>query len=125
MALGPFSSRARSARVQGGHRAQRSSLKRRAEGFMEMQRTRPGQQFSTGMDGTWPGYGYRWWMTTAGGDDAYAAWRFGGQMIEVVPARGSVVVVVGELDYDDLVASGIEPQVLTDTIAGVVVPELP
>jgi CubicO group peptidase (beta-lactamase class C family) len=44
-------------------------------------------------------YGYQWWITTADGHPAAAAWGFGGQLIEIVPDLGLVVVVstpVGE-----------------------------
>jgi hypothetical protein len=39
------------------------------------------------------GYGYHWWTTTAGSHPAAVAWGFGGQLIEVVPDLGLVVVV--------------------------------
>jgi CubicO group peptidase (beta-lactamase class C family) len=38
------------------------------------------------------GYGYQWWVTTAGGHDAYAAIGYGGQLIEVVPDLRLVAV---------------------------------
>lgn len=37
-------------------------------------------------------YGYQWWVTEAGGHPAYAAVGFGGQLVEVVPDLGLVVV---------------------------------
>ena len=42
------------------------------------------------------GYGYQWWVTKAGPDDAYAAVGYGGQLIEIVPARELVVVFATE-----------------------------
>jgi CubicO group peptidase (beta-lactamase class C family) len=42
------------------------------------------------------GYGYQWWVTKAGPDDAYAAVGYAGQLIEVVPARELVVVFATE-----------------------------
>jgi CubicO group peptidase (beta-lactamase class C family) len=42
------------------------------------------------------GYGYQWWVTKAGPDDAYAAVGYAGQLIEVVPARQLVVVFATE-----------------------------
>ena len=38
-------------------------------------------------------YGYHWWVTTADGHDAFAAFGFGGQLIEVVPDLDLVVVI--------------------------------
>ncbi len=46
------------------------------------------------------GYGYQWWVTTAGPDPAFAAVGFGGQLIEVVPKRQLVVVFSTELTSD-------------------------
>lgn len=45
--------------------------------------------------GTLPvrGYGYLWWLTRIGGEEAHAALGHGGQMIFVLPARETVVVV--------------------------------
>ena len=47
------------------------------------------------------GYGYLWWTTTADDEPAYYAFGSGGQLIEVVPSRDLVVVVVTELDRRD------------------------
>ena len=60
------------------------------------------KQVSTDINSAWPEYGYHWWVTTAGDEDAFLAWGFGGQVIEVVPAVGLVVVVARELDYGNL-----------------------
>jgi hypothetical protein len=46
-------------------------------------------------------------------------------MIGVVLARGLVVVVVRELDFENLVASGIDPRRFTDLVDEVIVSELP
>jgi len=46
------------------------------------------------------GYGYQWWVTTAGADPAFAAVGFGGQLIEVVPNRHLVVVFTTNLTTD-------------------------
>lgn len=42
------------------------------------------------------GYGYQWWITKAGTENAYAAVGFGGQLIEVVPSRHLVAVFTTE-----------------------------
>lgn len=42
------------------------------------------------------GYGYQWWVTKAGSENAYAAVGFGGQLIEVVPSRHLVAVFATE-----------------------------
>lgn len=47
---------------------------------------------------TWESYGYLWWVTTADRATAYAAAGAGGQLIEVVPSRGLVVVATSEYD---------------------------
>ena len=82
-------------------------------------------QVTTGSDGIWPAYGYHWWVTTAGDEPAYLAWGYGGQMIEVVPARGLVVVVVRALDFDNIDSAGIDPRELTGLVEEVIVPQLP
>jgi CubicO group peptidase (beta-lactamase class C family) len=43
------------------------------------------------------GYGYHWWVTTAGDHDAYAAIGHGGQLIEVVPELRLVAVFSTEV----------------------------
>jgi CubicO group peptidase (beta-lactamase class C family) len=73
--------------------------------------------------GIWPWYGYQWWVTTAGHDAAYLAYGYGGQMIEVVPARDLVVVVASELDYTILGASDIDPHALTRLVDEVILPQ--
>ena len=44
-------------------------------------------------------YGYLWWVDTVNGADAYFAWGFGGQLIEVVPAHRQVIVVSTDVDF--------------------------
>ena len=51
-----------------------------------------------GLGGT--GYGYQWWVTEAAGHPAFAAIGFGGQIIEVVPDLGLVVVASTWFDDD-------------------------
>jgi CubicO group peptidase (beta-lactamase class C family) len=87
-----------------------------------------GNQVSTDSSSSvaiWPAYGYHWWVTTAGDEAAFLAWGFGGQMIEVVPAEGLVVVVARELDYRNLATTGVDPRALTDLVDEVIVPALP
>jgi CubicO group peptidase (beta-lactamase class C family) len=64
-------------------------------------------------------------VTTAGDEAAFVAWGFGGQMIEVVPAEGLVVVVARELNYRNLATTGVDPRSLTDLVDEVIVPALP
>jgi len=42
---------------------------------------------------TMPGYGYQWWVGAADGHDAFAAFGYAGQLVEVVPDLKLVVVV--------------------------------
>jgi len=69
------------------------------------------------------GYGYHWWVTTAGSNPAYLAFGYGGQLIEVVPALELVVVMVRELDYENFDADGIDPNVMTDVVSDVIAPQ--
>jgi CubicO group peptidase (beta-lactamase class C family) len=65
------------------------------------------------------GYGYQWWVTTADGHPAFATMGSAGQLLEVVPDLGLVVVVSSpkkpgnaEADlYIELVSSHIAPAV--------------
>jgi CubicO group peptidase (beta-lactamase class C family) len=43
------------------------------------------------------GYGYQWWVTTAGDEPAFAAIGYGGQLVEVVPSKRLVAVFVTEV----------------------------
>ena len=40
-----------------------------------------------------PGYGYQWWVGAADGHEAFAAFGYAGQLVEVVPDLKLVVVV--------------------------------
>ena len=65
-------------------------------------------------------YGYLWWIDTVDGADAYFAWGFGGQLIEVVPTHREVIVVSTDVDLTDPHAptvSGDEILRLVDIIA--------
>jgi CubicO group peptidase (beta-lactamase class C family) len=55
------------------------------------------KQVSTGSGFGGDGYGYQWWVTTAGGEPAYAAVGYGGQLVEVVPSKRLVAVFVTEV----------------------------
>jgi CubicO group peptidase (beta-lactamase class C family) len=48
------------------------------------------------------GYGYQWWVTSAGDHPAFAAIGYGGQIIEVVPDLRLVVVASTWFDDDDV-----------------------
>ncbi len=54
------------------------------------------------------GYGFGWWIRSAGSDPAFAALGFGGQMIAVVPALRLVVVTAVDVDYDDAADHGVD-----------------
>jgi len=64
-------------------------------------------------------YGYQWWVTTADEHRAFAAMGAGGQLVEVVPDLGLVVVVssadaignAGPDSYLDLVSTHIAPAI--------------
>lgn len=53
---------------------------------------------SKAVDALMSGYGYEWWLTEADGAPAYLAAGFGGQIVEVVPERNLVVVMLTEID---------------------------
>ena len=68
------------------------------------------------------GYGYLWWVLDAAGALAFAAVGYGGQLIEVVPARRLVVVVSSEFslagqDPTRLVATPVLAQMVSQVIA--------
>lgn len=67
------------------------------------------------------GYGYLWWVETADGDSAYFAHGVGGQLVELIPARGLEVVVVSEFDPTDPnshgTPAGLLMSLVNDTIA--------
>ncbi len=67
------------------------------------------------------GYGFLWWTGTVDGDDAFWALGYGGQLIEVVPARDLTVAVTAELRLDDASSEGIDFQVLMSIVDDAVV----
>jgi CubicO group peptidase (beta-lactamase class C family) len=69
-------------------------------------------------------YGYFWWVDTVDGDPAYFAAGFGGQLIEVVPARRLVVVVSTELNLLDPSDRGVSVPSVRALISDVIVPLL-
>ncbi|GLI28448.1 6-aminohexanoate-dimer hydrolase [Agromyces rhizosphaerae] len=70
--------------------------------------------------GVTDGYGYLWWRTTFHEDPAYLAWGFGGQVIEVVPARGLVAVAATEFDPTVDADVGLLPSQLLPLLEGLV-----
>jgi CubicO group peptidase (beta-lactamase class C family) len=67
-------------------------------------------------------YGYLWWVGTADGSPAYLAWGYGGQLIEVVPARELVVVVSTALSVDG--PEVVHPSLLTAMVDKIIAPAL-
>ncbi|WP_214405046.1 serine hydrolase domain-containing protein [Pseudonocardia lacus] len=67
-----------------------------------------------------PGYGYQWWVGTAGGHPAFAAAGFGGQLIEVVPDLDLVVVVRTDVTN----GPGAPPNDYAGMVDAVIVPAL-
>jgi CubicO group peptidase (beta-lactamase class C family) len=68
------------------------------------------------------GYGYMWWTTTMGGDQAYVAWGYAGQMIEVVPARHLVVVVSSDVDQVSQTPTKLTPPVIMTMVSSYIEP---
>jgi CubicO group peptidase (beta-lactamase class C family) len=68
------------------------------------------------------GYGYMWWTTTMGDDPAYIAWGYGGQLIEVVPARDLVVVVSSDVDLTGQTPARIGPSNLLSMVTSYIEP---
>lgn len=73
---------------------------------------------------TWDSYGYLWWVTTADGAPAYAAVGAGGQLIEVIPSRKTVVVATSEYDALSPSLTSEEPYDLTSMVNTVLAPAL-
>jgi CubicO group peptidase (beta-lactamase class C family) len=67
------------------------------------------------------GYGYQWWITTAGQDPAYAAVGYGGQLIEVVPRSKLVIVFSTEIGTAPVGTAHLE-SLASETIAPTVTP---
>ena len=65
-------------------------------------------------------YGYHWWVTDADGHPAFVASGFGGQLIEVVPALGLVVVVAADAET----TRRTDPGALTELVNHVIAPAL-
>jgi len=70
------------------------------------------------------GYGYQWWVTTAGEDPAFFALGFGGQRIEVIPRLGLVVAISIEVDEKDPTDRGVDGTLLTYLVHSVIAPTL-
>lgn len=63
-------------------------------------------------------YGYQWWVTTAGGQPAFAAQGYGGQLVEVVPDLALVVVVRSDVGS----APGAPPEAYAGMVDTVIAP---
>jgi CubicO group peptidase (beta-lactamase class C family) len=63
------------------------------------------------------GYGYQWWVTTAGGHEAYAAVGFGGQLIEVVPDLRLVAVFKADIIEPD---APVDPYSYVSILSGII-----
>ncbi|MEP6649658.1 MAG: serine hydrolase [Lapillicoccus sp.] len=81
------------------------------------------QQVETDNGFAGPGYGFHWWVTTAGADAAYAAIGFGGQVVEVVPARQLVAVFSTELLATTQFVR-VDGKAFEDLVSYVVIPRL-
>jgi len=68
------------------------------------------------------GYGYQWWVTTIGKDPAFFALGMGGQLIEVVPRLGLVVVISTEVDEEHPAGPSFMGQLLSYMVRGIIVP---
>jgi CubicO group peptidase (beta-lactamase class C family) len=66
-------------------------------------------------------YGYLWWVETVDGADAYFALGFGGQRVEVVPARHLVIVVSTDVNLTNPNAATVSPDD-TRRLVNVIVP---
>ena len=59
------------------------------------------------------GYGYLWWVRSVRDEPAYAALGYGGQVVEVVPSLGLVVVTAVDLDHADATDQGVALSLMT------------
>jgi CubicO group peptidase (beta-lactamase class C family) len=60
-----------------------------------------------------------WWTKTVGDDPAFLAWGFGGQLIQVIPQRGLVIVAsckVVPLDMNAPTLDVTQLQYLADSV---------
>jgi CubicO group peptidase (beta-lactamase class C family) len=71
------------------------------------------------------GYGYQWWTGTVDGDEAFQAMGYGGQLIEVVPARNVVVVTTTEVRLDDITSEGIDLDTLLTLVENAIISHFP
>jgi CubicO group peptidase (beta-lactamase class C family) len=71
------------------------------------------------------GYGYQWWTGTVGGDEAFQAMGYGGQLIEVIPGRNLVVVTATEVRFDDITSYGIDVGTLLSLVENAIVSQFP
>ena len=86
------------------------------------------QQVRTNAGPYGEGYGYLWWVTTAGGTPAYTAAGFGGQLVEVVPSRHLVAVFVTALPTAPVAGAQdvrVDARAYADLVSRVVVANLP
>jgi CubicO group peptidase (beta-lactamase class C family) len=67
-------------------------------------------------------YGYLWWLGTADGVPAYVGIGAGGQLLEVVPDRDLVVVVLSEYDLSAPSAAGVTDEPLLSLVDDVIAP---
>ena len=79
-------------------------------------------QVSTGYEVA-PAYGYGWWVDDSPGANAYYAWGYGGQLLEVLPQVDAVVVVMTQQDPSNLVR-GFFAAELTSMVGDVILPAL-
>ena len=68
-------------------------------------------------------YGYLWWVDTFQGHPTYLAWGYGGQLVEVIPDLGVVVVVSTDVDPDDPNA-GLSPNQISTLVDVTILPHL-
>lgn len=71
------------------------------------------------------GYGYFWWTAAADGSKAFLAEGYGGQLVEVVPARKLVVVFSTPLDLSAPWKAAVSPDALVAVVDDVIAPHFP
>jgi CubicO group peptidase (beta-lactamase class C family) len=85
------------------------------------------KQSTTGLvdaQGAGESYGYLWWVGTSAGKPAYRADGAGGQLIEVVPARGLVVAVSSQVNATDPSDNGVSYPDVAALVDSVITPQL-